>query len=55
MLKKTPPHFHAILRERMDEYRNTIVRKIQSKTGMKNVITELMNYYCSSELLVDYD
>ncbi|HEY8888592.1 MAG TPA: hypothetical protein VIM35_08885, partial [Gallionella sp.] len=55
LLKKTPPHFHPILRERMDEYRNTIVRKIQSKTGIKTVITELMNFYGCSELEVDYD
>lgn len=55
LLKKTPPHFHPILRERMDEYRNTIVRKIQAKTGMKTVITELMNFYGCSELLADYD
>jgi len=55
LLKKTPPQFHPILRERMDEYRNTIVKKIQSKTGIKTVITELLNYYGSSELMVDYD
>jgi len=55
LLKKVPPHFHPILRERMDEYRNTIVKKIQSKTGMKTVITELMNFYGCSELLADYD
>jgi hypothetical protein len=54
-LKKVPPQFHPILRERMDEYRNTIVRKIQSKTRIKTVITELQNFYACNEQDVDYD
>jgi hypothetical protein len=54
-LKKVPPQFHPILRERMEEYRNTIVKKIQSKTRIKTVITELLNFYVSNELEVDYD
>ena len=55
LLKKVPPQFHPILRERMDEYRNTIIKKIQSKTRIKTVITELQNFYAGSELEVDYD
>jgi len=55
LLKKVPPQYHTILRERMDQYRNTIVKKIQSKTRMKNVITELQNFYACSEQDVDYD
>ncbi|MEO6976513.1 MAG: hypothetical protein ABI144_11675 [Gallionella sp.] len=55
LLKKTPSQFHPLLRERMDEYRNTIVKKIQSRTGIKTVITELLNFYGCSELEVDYD
>lgn len=55
LLKKVPPQYHPILRERMDQYRNTIVKKIQSKTGIKNVITELQNFYACSEQDVDYD
>ncbi len=55
LLKKTPPQFHSILLERMDEYRNTIVKKIQSRTGIKTVITELLNFYGCGELAVDYD
>lgn len=55
LLKKAPPQFHAILRECMDEYRDTIVRKILSKTSVKTVITELQNFYACSELEVDYD
>ncbi len=55
LLKKVPPQYHPILRERMDEYRNTIVKKILSKTRIKTVITELQNFYACSELEVDYD
>jgi hypothetical protein len=55
LLKKVPPQYHPILRERIDEYRDTIVRKIQSKTRIKTVITELQNFYACSELEVDYD
>lgn len=55
LLKKVPPQYHPILRERMEEFRNTIVKKIQSKTRIKTVITELQNFYACSELEVDYD
>lgn len=50
LLKKVPPQYHPVLRERIDEYRNTIIRKIQSKTKIKTVITELLNFYGCSEL-----
>jgi len=39
----------------MEEYRDTIVKKILSKTGIKSVITEIQNSYAGSELDVDYD
>jgi len=55
LLKKVPSQYHPILRERMDQYRNTIVKKIQSKTGIKAVITELQNFYACSEQDVEYD
>lgn len=55
LLKKVPPQYHPILRERIDEYRNTIIRKILSKTKIKTVITELLNFYGCSELETDYD
>jgi hypothetical protein len=55
LLKKVPPQYHPILRERMEEYRNTIIKKIQSKTRIKTVITELQNFYACSEFEVDYD
>ncbi|MDP4029305.1 MAG: hypothetical protein Q8P42_10135 [Gallionella sp.] len=55
LLKKIPPTYHPILRECMDEYRNTIIKKILSKARIKAVITEIQNFYACSELDVDYD
>ncbi len=55
LLKKVPSTYHPVLRERMNEYRNTIVEKILSNTGIKTVITELQNSYAGSEMEVDYD
>ncbi|MDD5383722.1 MAG: hypothetical protein PHG89_02425 [Gallionella sp.] len=53
-LKNIPHEYQPILRERMDEYRNTIVKKILSKTRAKTVITEIQNYYAGDEMDVDY-
>ena len=54
LLKKVPSEYHSILRERMDEYRGTIVKKILSKTSIKAVITEIQHSYAGSELDIDY-
>lgn len=54
LMKKVPPEYHPILRERMDEFRSTIVKKILSKTRTKTVLTEIQNYYAGSELDIDY-
>ena len=53
-LKKIPPEYQSMLRERMDEYRGTIVKKILSKASIKTVVTEMQNYYAGDELDVDY-
>lgn len=55
LLKKVPSTYHPTLRECMGEYRNTIIKKILSKTRIKTVITEIQNFYACSELDVDYD
>ena len=55
LLKKVPSTYHPILRACMDEYRNTIVKKIQSDTKIKTILTELQNSYAGSEMDVDYD
>jgi hypothetical protein len=49
LLKKVPSEYHPILRERMDEYRSTIVKKILSKTSIKAVITEIQHSYAGSD------
>ena len=54
-LKKIPAEYHPILRARMDEYRNGIIKKILSKTKIKTIITELQNFYVCSELEIEYD
>jgi len=53
-LKNIPSEYQPILRERMDEYRNTIVKKILSKARTKTVITEIQNYYAGDEQDIDY-
>ena len=54
LIKITPPEYHAILHERIDEYRNTIIRKILSENSIKSVIIALQKYYVGDELEVDY-
>ena len=54
LLKKVPPEYHSILRERMDEHRGTIIKKILSKAKIKSVLTEIQDYYAGNELEVDY-
>lgn len=54
-LQTIPPQHHAILRTYMDAYRNTIIKKILSKTRIKTVITEIQDCYACSELDIDYD
>jgi hypothetical protein len=55
LLKKVPAQFHAILRERMDQFRGTIVKKIMSKIKVKAIITELQDFYACSEMEVDFE
>ncbi len=54
LLKQTPPEFQSILRQRMVDLRDTIIKKIQSRTKIKTVIAELQDYYAGNELEVDY-
>ncbi len=54
LLNITPPEFHPILLERMEQHRTTIIKKILSKTRIKTVITEIQDYYAGNELDVEY-
>ena len=53
-LKKIPPEFQPQLRERMEELRGTIIKKILGKTRIKTVLTELQDQYAGSEQDIDY-
>jgi hypothetical protein len=55
LLESVPEEFHPVLRECMDEYRNSIIKKIFSRTAIKSVVTEIQDFYAGSELEVEYD
>jgi hypothetical protein len=55
LINKVPTKFQTILSTQMDAYRNTIVKKILSKTKIKTIVTEIQNYYAGNEQEVDYD
>lgn len=54
LLEQIPPEFQPLLRERMDEYRDTIIKKILSRSKAKTVITEIQDFYAGNELDVEY-
>jgi hypothetical protein len=54
LLNKIPPEYHLILRERMQEQRDTIIKKIFSKTKINTVISVIQKEYAGNELEVDY-
>lgn len=53
-LKKIPQEYQPILRERMEDLKGTIVKKILSKTRIKAVLTEVQDHYAGSEQDIDY-
>ncbi|MFA6122099.1 MAG: hypothetical protein WCT35_07245 [Sideroxydans sp.] len=54
MLKKIPPEHQSILRERMEELKGTIIKKIYSRTKIKTVLTELQDFYAGNEQDIEY-
>jgi len=54
-LKKIPPEHQPLLRERMEQLRDTIVKKMLGRSKPKTVLTELQDHYIGSEQDVDYD
>jgi hypothetical protein len=54
LLDKMPPQYQAIMRTCMDEYKNTIVKKILSKAKTGKIIVEIQNYYAGAEQDVEY-
>jgi len=55
LLQKAPPRYRAILSAQMEAFRNTIIKKILSKTKVTTVVTEIQNCYAGTEQDVDYD
>ncbi|OGS93301.1 MAG: hypothetical protein A2061_06460 [Gallionellales bacterium GWA2_59_43] len=54
LLNQAPPEYQPILRERMDEYRNTIIKKILSKASVKSVLIEIQKNFAGDEQNIDY-
>lgn len=54
LIKSIPNEYHSLMRERMDAYRGSIVKKILSKAKAKSVITEIQDFYAGNELDIDY-
>jgi len=54
LLKKIPPEHQPILRERMEELKGTIIKKIYSRTKIKTVLTELQDFYAGNEQDIEY-
>lgn len=53
-LSRVPDQFQALIRERMNEYHGTIIKKILSRTSLRAVLTEIQDCYASSEVEIDY-
>ena len=54
LLKKIPAEYQPLIGERMDNLKSTIIKKILSKTKANAVITEIQDYYASTEVDIDY-
>jgi hypothetical protein len=53
-LKKIPPEYQPLLRERMEQLRGTIVKKLYGRSKAKTLLTELQDQYIGSEQDIDY-
>lgn len=53
-LKKIPPEYQTLLRDRMEQLRGTIVKKLYGKTKAKTLLTTLQDQYIGSEQDIDY-
>jgi hypothetical protein len=54
LLEKIPGEYQAILRERMDDYKKTIIKKVLSKAKAKTILMEIQDFYAGNELDIDY-
>lgn len=54
LLKIIPPEYQPLLIGRMNELRDTIIKKILSKAKIKTIVSEIQDYYAGNELEVEY-
>ncbi len=54
LLKNTPTEYQPILLERIKNIQDTIIKKILSKAKVNAVVTEIQDYYASTEVDIDY-
>lgn len=55
LLDEVPAEFHALLRERMEKLRGTLIKKILSRTAVKSVVVHIQRDFAGDEQEVDYD
>ena len=53
-LKKVPSEYQEILCERMDQFKNTIAKKILSQSSVKSVLVEIQERYAGIEQDIEY-
>ncbi len=53
-LEKIPPEYQPLLRERMEQLRGTIVKKLYGRSKAKALLTDLQDQYIGSEQDIDY-
>lgn len=54
LLTSAPGDYQVFLQARMDELRNTLIKKILSKTALKTVVTHIQRNFAGDEQEVDY-
>jgi hypothetical protein len=54
-LEKIPSEFRPVLQARMDEYSNTLIKNIMSRTAIKKIVIEIQNYHAGIEQDVEYE
>ncbi len=54
LIKKTPLEYQPILLERIKNIQDTIIKKILSKAKVNAIVTEIQDYYASTEVDIEY-
>ncbi len=54
MIKKIPAEYQPIILQRMENIKDTIIKKILSKAKVNAVVTEIQDFYASTEVDIEY-